>query len=389
MTRRSDHSTVIIIIVTILIVIVLLWLLKHHKIRILELRGRHDPESSDDELENFMDHNNSRHGSSSRKTNKPNYKTISNYPRRIIKEYRKLTDMIKTKDQDVHAEENEHQDEVDTSSQPFNKLQPFNIADVVLPKAHKKCKRKNCNSSTCNRQKSPCQNTYCSKELICFQRVFSAKFPQEITYSISYPGALDSRKTPNIQSYLNTSIIDEGSRTPNLLTRMNPSGVYSCWCVDVHDFISPGTEYKAQLVSILDPHINQVINAMYKCTPNNPIYLAYLGGILYIFNEAQNYQAIGYSYQDIQVAIWTLLFTIDPANDTPIDDGGALSYNAANVAVIINAAIAAQIAYNKDGDACTHLITTKIMGLIAFNIDPITSSTGCNQILCQIGRAHV
>jgi hypothetical protein len=164
---------------------------------------------------------------------------------------------------------------------------------------------------------------------------------------------------------------------------MNPTGVYSCWCFDTNDFVTPGQQYIAQVVSILDPNINQAINSMYHCNPSKPIYTTYLGGILYIFNEAQNFQALGYTYQDIQVAIWTLLFVSTPLTSTPDNDNGALSYNAGNVAIIIADAVAAQLAYNADGDACAHLITTKIMGLLCFNISPITSNTGCNQILCM------
>lgn len=236
-------------------------------------------------------------------------------------------------------------------------------------------------SSNCAK-KAPCYNTYCAKELECFNRVFSSVFPQEISYSISYPGAINSEKVPNIESYLNTLISSESSRTPNLITKMNPTGIYSCWCFDTNDFITPGTQYVAEVISLLDPSIDAAINAAYTCNPTKPIYTTYLGGILYIFNEAQNYQALGYSYEDIQVSIWTLLFTSNPLTATPDSDGGNLSYTAANVAAIIKAAVAAQLAYNADGDACTHLITTKIMGLVCFNNNPITSSTGCNQILC-------
>lgn len=165
--------------------------------------------------------------------------------------------------------------------------------------------------SGCSSNKpTPCHNTYCSKEVACFNRIFSSVFPQEIEYSVAYPGAINSAKVPNIQSYLNTAITVESSRTPNLLTRLNPNGNYSCWCFDINDTINPGPTYTAQVVSLLDPNIVAAINAIYHCDPSSPLYTTYLGGILYIFNEAQNFEALGYSYQDIQVAIWTLLFLL-------------------------------------------------------------------------------
>lgn len=230
-----------------------------------------------------------------------------------------------------------------------------------------------------------CYNKFCSKGLTCFNKNFNSRYPKQMIYSITYPGNNDSNKVPNIASYVNAFVHSETSTKLKLITNANPTGMYSCWCFDAFDNISVGTNYTCDVVSLLDPNIDAVLQAAYSCNPDHPLYTTYIAGILYLMNETQNYEVLGYSPSDIQTSIWTLLFTANPTIDTPVNTspfGVLLGYNGLNVSDLIADAIAAQSAYNIDGDACKHILTTKIMGLLTLNNRPITSDTGCDQIMC-------
>jgi hypothetical protein len=225
-----------------------------------------------------------------------------------------------------------------------------------------------------------CSNKFCYRALHDFDTQFGTLDPVQITYSLIYPGGNDVRKVPNIASYTTAQISAETSDYLKLITAANPSGIYSCWCFDVFDHINAGQNYTCNAISMLARHAIDELETTYSCEPSNPLYTTYLAGILFLMNEAQSYEAQGYSSNDIQTAMWTLLFTANPTTATPVNDG--LGYNAGNVANLIAAAMAAQLAYNIDGNACKHILTTKIAGLLTLNNSPITSSTGCDQVMC-------
>jgi hypothetical protein len=161
-----------------------------------------------------------------------------------------------------------------------------------------------------------------------------------------------------------------------LQTVANPTGAYLGWCLDLFDEIFIGQEYTATVVSMLSPNVNTAYNAYYQCQPDNPVYLTYLQGILYIYNQVVDYETVsGYTANDIQCAIWTLLFRPNPLTDAIEDDNGALPHTDANVRAIIADAIAAQTAYNISGNALA-LLTNDIMGVLILP----HSNSGCIQI---------
>ena len=221
-----------------------------------------------------------------------------------------------------------------------------------------------------------CHNTVCTETLVSFNENYSSRELKEIYWYIEL-GSLDSRKDPNIPSYFSSFIDSETTTDFQLITSGNPSGVYSVWCMDVNDTINIGQLYNAHVISLLDPNIISIINSAYHCS-SNPIYTTYLDALIAIVNMAQNYIALGYTVNDIQVAIWSLLFNAHPTTDTPVNDG--MSYTLANVQAIIASAIAAQNAYLANGDVC-QLVSRNIGALLVISYSPITSGSGCNQIL--------
>jgi hypothetical protein len=225
---------------------------------------------------------------------------------------------------------------------------------------------------------SSCLNSFCGPAAWNFSNWFQATTPVQVIYTLTYPGVVDSRKIPNIASYVNAQIT--GGTTGNgLITAANPSGIYNCWCGDVYDTINTGQSYTCNAVSMLATGAAAAFQASYTCESAHTLYTTYLAGILYLMNQAQSYEAQGYTYIDIQTAIWTLLYSATPTTATPIND--SLTYTAANVAAMITAAIAAQTAYNASGNACTSILTNAIGGLMTLHNSPITSATGCDQVM--------
>jgi hypothetical protein len=227
----------------------------------------------------------------------------------------------------------------------------------------------------------------CQQLIRCFNAYYGSDYrtgqPRiPVTFSIDYPGyradpPAPPQKDPNIASYVNLHIY---SSPP-------PPGLYNGWCFDVYDFINPGQTYNGLLVSLLDPHAADIID--------HPLYTTYLQSLLYVFNNVERYESspLNYSSNDIQVAIWTLLFTpsslpdnpIDPINVPLITDG--LGINPDNVRAIIADAAGAQYLWNADHDTCARLITNNIGGLLLLPTDSMGQCTQIMTIMIELSCA--
>jgi hypothetical protein len=231
----------------------------------------------------------------------------------------------------------------------------------------------------------------CQQLIRCFNAYYGSDYrtgqPRiPVTFSIDYPGNPDPAKDPNIASYVNLHIY---SSPP-------PPGLYNGWCFDVYDFINPSQTYNGLLVSLLDPHAADIIvNEYNTCTHDHPLYTTYLQSLLYVFNNVERYESspLNYSSNDIQVAIWTLLFTpsslpdnpIDPINVPLITDG--LGINPDNVRAIIADAAGAQYLWNADHDTCARLITNNIGGLLLLPTDSMGQCTQIMTIMIELSCA--
>jgi hypothetical protein len=236
----------------------------------------------------------------------------------------------------------------------------------------------------------------CQQLIRCFNAYYGSDYrtgqPRiPVTFSIDYPGyradpPAPPQKDPNIASYVNLHIY---SSPP-------PPGLYNGWCFDVYDFINPGQTYNGLLVSLLDPHAADIIvNEYNTCTQDHPLYTTYLQSLLYVFNNVERYESspLNYSSNDIQVAIWTLLFTpsslpdnpIDPINVPLITDG--LGINPDNVRAIIADAAGAQYLWNADHDTCARLITNNIGGLLLLPTDSMGQCTQIMTIMIELSCA--
>ena len=141
---------------------------------------------------------------------------------------------------------------------------------------------------------------------------------------------------------MNLSIL---TPTSPLITPSNPSGIYSCWCLDIKDDVIPGQNYTANSISILDPSAVILFQNLYYSYPTFDPLNVYLqtafNAILWIFNMAYEYETVNnYTYGDIQTAIWNLLFTNinSPPGPSyvPVITNGSAPYTKENVAAILN-----------------------------------------------------
>jgi len=129
-----------------------------------------------------------------------------------------------------------------------------------------------------------------------------------VTFEVLFPGVQNPLKVPNISSYLNNVVSSTTLSLP-----LSP--VYNCWCLDSSNIIVPGQQYTYDAYSILDYRVlstNSLINPLLKiykqCQPNLTLYVKNLPLILYIINKAKIYESVnGFSSDDIQTAIWTLM----------------------------------------------------------------------------------
>jgi hypothetical protein len=180
---------------------------------------------------------------------------------------------------------------------------------------------------------------------------------------------MDAGKTPNISSYMdvafNTSVDICGctgctgcSGSNPLITPLNTKGVYSGWCIDIWDPLNIQLAmnqayyvtdcFNQQLISFGDPGAAAALQAAYNqmiqpgptgcgcrplgftgqcetqcgatgCTGADPEIHATQGNlnaILYIINQTIG-EFLGFSANDIQAAIWTILFSIDQVGYQP------------------------------------------------------------------------
>ena len=226
---------------------------------------------------------------------------------------------------------------------------------------------------------------------MCWNSIYGSNegipFSDTITLlTTSYPGVNSTNKFPNIESYLNLTIL---TPTSSLITPKNPTGLYSCWCFDIKDDIFPGQNYTAYSVSLLDPSAVTLYQNLYNSYPTSYPLNIYLqtafNAILWIFNQAFHYETVNnYTYGDIQIAIWNLLFTninTAPGPDyIPVITDGSASYTSANVAAILNDSLTNINNYpNMKTMICK---TNKIIGnLMLFNYNEYNYSQPA-QILC-------
>jgi len=190
----------------------------------------------------------------------------------------------------------------------------------------------------------------CYEDIECWNSIYGSTggipFPNTLTeYTTTFPGVNSISKSPNIESYLNLTIL---TPTSPLVTPMNPTGLYSCWCFDIKDDVFQGQNYTANSISMLDPDALMLFSNLYNSYPTTYPLNTYLqigfNAILWIFNMAYQYETVNnYSYGDIQTAIWNLLFTNINAppgpSYIPIITDGSVPYNAVNVAAILDDAL--------------------------------------------------
>jgi hypothetical protein len=205
-----------------------------------------------------------------------------------------------------------------------------------------------------------------------------------IEFSVNYtPGGTVGPKIPNIASYFNINLV-YSSPTPI------PDGVYNGWCIDIPNHIESGPPYVYNAYSILDPSllsndptVNPFLGLYYQCNgTGTPVYANSFPAILYITNKAAIYEDMyGYSSNDIQTAMWTLIYNYITYSDLPYTgpfttDPTAVPYNPANVETIINEAVTAQYD-NPDPRYIPCLFAHPIMDLILLP----TSDNPCSQFL--------
>ncbi len=221
---------------------------------------------------------------------------------------------------------------------------------------------------------------YCYLEKInCFNTKFSSIVNELLNLSVDYTeGGTSGDKIPNILSYFNINI---NTSSPTTI----PPVTYNGWCFDLYNEIYSNVNYDYNAYSILDPNIltpgpnNPIIQAYANCG-GHTVYVTYLPAILYITNNAQNYENInGFTSSDIQTAIWTLLYQNPitlPYSGPLFTDPTAPNYTPANVYTIINQAIAIQNEY-PDPSYIPLLFPYPQMDLILLP----TSANPCTQFL--------
>lgn len=196
----------------------------------------------------------------------------------------------------------------------------------------------------------------------------------------------DPLKEPPINSYVNIHILYPSFP---LRSMSNPIGIYSGWCLDLLNQISLDTVYpETVVVSMLNPNAKQAIRDYSTCLDviGEPILLTYFESILYIYNQAEIWQtSLGYTSDDIQTAIWTLLGELNPLTSPlktfdGVSGGRNLAANSSNVKAIIAAAINAQNNYNRTKNACRYLLGNGIMGFLVL-ARQLPGVQGCVQMM--------
>ena len=212
----------------------------------------------------------------------------------------------------------------------------------------------------------------------CFSEIFNSSTPQIIGYKLASPGVTGSPKNPNVASYANITIQSQVNQSI-LITSSNPTGLYNCWCMDMFDDTTTNHGYTGTCISLLDPNIATSIANAFALSPYYPansIYTTYLVAILYILNAQSTYIATGYTSNDIQCAIWTMMSSpksaptdaINPATVTILNDNGALTYTDANVRAIMTDAINVQTATTDPN--MIPVLYGNIMGAVVINTSP-------------------
>lgn len=196
------------------------------------------------------------------------------------------------------------------------------------------------------------------------------------TIHVDYPGLLDPAKDPNVITYVNMHI---DSPAYPFQVPTNLTGLYPGWCLDPYDDINVGQQYTAEILRLTDPLAQSKFVQYYQCNPDKPPNFKYWKNLLCLFNKVEAYSKPPYSfsYQDIQSAIWTLLFTQNPATDPIIPlslldarlkrDG--ILATVSNTRFIILETIAC--------DLCCAKICTDVFIVFSFQ-----DTGGCVQITC-------
>ena len=181
------------------------------------------------------------------------------------------------------------------------------------------CRKSNCNKcKKCLRgpigpqgpqgEKDVC---YCIDKINCFNEKFSSDKSNVLNLTNVFPGIPDG-KNPNISSYVNI-----------LVDNILPVGTYNGWSLSPS--LSLPSEGTYKVYSILDLGAGNLLNSFLSiCESDLGVpHPENLCAILYIVNKAQYYEeTLGYSSNDIQSAIWTLMFNqlilpFDPTNIIP------------------------------------------------------------------------
>lgn len=252
-----------------------------------------------------------------------------------------------------------------------------------------------CISSICTCKKS-IVNPYCgAQDCVSLINTVNKLTDQDAAFSLggaAAPGVPIDGVTPyiNIKVSSQPYVQNEGSNG------------FAGWCFDIPDHISPDQPYTGTALYLSDPTATGVALEAYYKNPNcnrgdyPTLYVNNLIGILQIFNNAATYENVGYTWQDIQTAIWNLLYgnitsSVGPVPPIP----GILPHTDANVVKIINDAIAAQERYNSavtdDAAAvCAALQPNNgIAGVVLVNDQPCVQIVGFQYSICSLSGVCV
>lgn len=234
----------------------------------------------------------------------------------------------------------------------------------------------------------PCDQQPCTTLINAINTAFPAADPPQQSFIAN--GAPGPEPIDGVTSYVNIAITGPPGSALAVANPNPPPGGYVGWCLDIYNTFNPGQQYTGvSAISLSDPGAATALQAFFAtCNPGISINTSYLIGILQILNNAAAYETSpspGYTFADIQTAIWTLLFG-NPLSSPPgfVNDG--LNYTALNVEAILADALAAQTRYNSavvggasvDQAVCRALFPNNgIGGIILIN----QALGNCTQIL--------
>lgn len=144
-----------------------------------------------------------------------------------------------------------------------------------------------------------CETSCCNK--CCLPKL--ATLPSgSVEFSVTYRGT----------SHGESSYVDGYVTFGGILTPTGTTTVYNCWCSQNNILIDVGVNYAANVVSTLDKNLGSILQSSSLDIPFNNIPM-----INYIMNRVSYYEnTLGYTFGDIQTAIWQLIGAANPSDPT-------------------------------------------------------------------------